>query len=117
MTRLNRGLDALALLLVWLFVPGTGKQIATMEEMNWVFGARTARHADYQINKVAPWYFNHYIRRKEVGKLEPLYRHVEKRNRDNHEENGNTTGIETKRTKLNGEVHELERVHEERDEG
>lgn len=68
------GLDFIALILVWLFVPGTERHIATMEEMNYVFGISTRTHTDYQINKVAPWWINRYILRKDVKELPSLYR-------------------------------------------
>ncbi|KAL8651947.1 MAG: hypothetical protein Q9226_004474 [Calogaya cf. arnoldii] len=68
------GTNALALFLVWLFVPGTERQIATMEEMNYVFGVTTREHVNYQITKVAPWCYEHYVRRREVSPLAPLYR-------------------------------------------
>ncbi|KAL8914323.1 MAG: hypothetical protein Q9171_001043 [Xanthocarpia ochracea] len=72
------GTDALALCLVWLFVPGTERQIATMEEMNYVFGVATRRHMDYQIKEVAPWCYSHYIRRqKGLADLPPLYRYAQ----------------------------------------
>ncbi|KAL8726867.1 MAG: hypothetical protein Q9166_006419 [cf. Caloplaca sp. 2 TL-2023] len=70
------GLDALALCLVWLFVPGTERQIATMEEMNYVFGVATRQHVRYQIKEVAPWCVDHYIRRRRGVDLDPLYRYA-----------------------------------------
>lgn len=70
---LCRGTDALALCLVWLFVPGTERQQATMEEMNYVFGVATHRHMNYQTKEVAPWCYKHYILRRK-GALDPLYR-------------------------------------------
>ena len=72
----SRGLDALAVLLVWLFVPGTERQIATMEEMNYVFGVSTRRHVSYQCTQVLPWSVDHYVRRRREVDIEPLYRHV-----------------------------------------
>ncbi len=71
---LYRGLDVLALCLVWLFVPGTERQIATMEEMNYVFGVSTRQHVEYQVKEVGPWCIDHYIRRRRGVDLEPLYR-------------------------------------------
>lgn len=62
--------------MVWLFVPGTERQIATMEEMNYVFGVTTRRHMDYQVNEVAPWCYDHYIRRRTDIDLPPLYRYA-----------------------------------------
>ncbi|KAG6986636.1 hypothetical protein G7Y79_00075g099080 [Physcia stellaris] len=70
------GLDLLALFLVWLFVPGTERQIATMEEMNYVFGVSTRRHVKYQVEEVAPWCVEHYLRRRKVDLPPPLYRYV-----------------------------------------
>lgn len=67
------GLDALAFILVWLFVPGTEQQIATMEEMNYVFGVPTRRHAKYQVKEVLPWFWRHHILRRALN-LPPLYR-------------------------------------------
>lgn len=77
-----RGLDAFALCLVWLFVPGTERQIATVEEMNYVFGVSTRQHVGYQINEVAPWCVDHYLRRREVD-LDPLYRYARARESPN----------------------------------
>lgn len=71
---LCRGMDALALCLVWLFVPGTGRKQATMEEMNYVFQVATHRHINYQTKTVAPWCYQHYILRQKVGYPYPLYR-------------------------------------------
>lgn len=85
------GTDVLALCLVWLFVPGTERQIATMEEMNYVFGVATRRHVDYQIKEVAPWCFYHYIlRRKGLRDLDPLYRYARNREDVDSASNGNT---------------------------
>lgn len=78
----NRGLDALALCLVWLLVPGTERQIATMEEMNYVFGVSTRDHVKYQVKTVAPWCIDHYIRRRRGFDLIPLYRYVRARARE-----------------------------------
>ncbi|KAL9043899.1 MAG: hypothetical protein Q9214_002928 [Letrouitia sp. 1 TL-2023] len=111
------GLDALALLLVWLFVPGTERQIATMEEMNYVFGVSTRQHVDYQVKEVAPWCIDHYIRRKKDVELDPLYRYARATDRDDGEANGKATGVEMKGEKEDGEVYELERVRTERREG
>ena len=50
-----------------------------MEEMNYVFGVTTRRHVDYQIKEVAPWFYHHYIRRRKVEDVPPLYRYVRSR--------------------------------------
>ncbi|KAL9609207.1 MAG: hypothetical protein Q9167_006005 [Letrouitia subvulpina] len=102
------GLDVIALLLVWLFVPGTERQIATMEEMNYVFGVSTRRHVNYQVKEVAPWCVDHYIWRKKGVELDPLYRWA--RDRDDGETNGEVAGVEMNGEKADGEVYELERV-------
>ena len=66
------GLDAAAAVIVWLFVPGT-VEVATLEEMNYIFGVPTKRHVQYQINDVLPW----VVRRCTPGQsnkgLIPLY--------------------------------------------
>lgn len=50
----NRGLDVLAVILVWLFVPGTRK-VVTLAEFNYIFGVPTRLHIEYQIFTVLPW--------------------------------------------------------------
>ena len=70
------GLDAIALFLVWLLMPGTERQVSTitMEEMNYVFGVSTRTHVDYQLHRVAPWVVNHYLKRRDAAPPKPLYR-------------------------------------------
>ncbi|KAL9008217.1 MAG: hypothetical protein Q9180_009525 [Flavoplaca navasiana] len=69
---------------------GTERQIATMEEMNYVFGVATRRHVDYQIKEVAPWCFYHYIlRQKGLRDLDPLLRYA--RNREDVDNGSNET--------------------------
>ena len=68
-----RALDVLALCLVWLFVPGTVKKIATMEDMNHVFSLATRQHVRYQVKEVAPWCISHYILRRSDKELRSLY--------------------------------------------
>ncbi|OCL12086.1 galactose-proton symporter [Glonium stellatum] len=67
------GLDAFAFILVWLLMPAT-VQVATLEEMNYIFGVPTRRHIEYQLKEVVPWAFRHYILRKQTERLDPLYR-------------------------------------------
>lgn len=43
----KRGLDALAVILVWLFMPGTSKSV-TLAEFNYIFGVPTRLHIKYQ---------------------------------------------------------------------
>lgn len=46
-----------------------------MEEMNYVFGVSTRRHVKYQVEEVAPWCVEHYLRRRKID-LPPLYRYA-----------------------------------------
>ena len=55
-----RGLDSLAVILVWLLVPGT-REVTTLEEMNYIFGVPTLRHIQYQLMEVLPWLTIEYI--------------------------------------------------------
>lgn len=73
----TRGLDAIALLLVWLLVPGTERQGITVEEMNYVFGVSTSRHVSYQLRVVAPWFYRYYILRQDVEMPPALYRYTQ----------------------------------------
>lgn len=66
------GLDAMAALLVWLFVPGT-VQVTTLEEMNYIFGVPTDKHIQYQIRDVLPWIIRRYMPGQRAGRLIPLY--------------------------------------------
>lgn len=70
------GLDTVALLLVWLFVPGTERHIITMEEMNYVFGVATRKHMRYQRDEVGPWFYHRYVRMRDVKDPEPLYHYA-----------------------------------------
>jgi len=55
-----RGLDSLAIILVWLLVPGT-REVTTLEEMNYIFGVPMLRHIQYQLMEVLPWLAKKYI--------------------------------------------------------
>jgi hypothetical protein len=55
-----RGLDLLAIILVWLLVPGT-REVTTLEEMNYIFGVPMLRHIQYQLMEVLPWLAKKYI--------------------------------------------------------
>ncbi|KAL9594358.1 MAG: hypothetical protein Q9219_007072 [cf. Caloplaca sp. 3 TL-2023] len=92
------GLDAFAFFLVWLLVPGTERQIATMEEMNYVFGVSTRRHVEYQVKEVAPWCVDHYIRLRRGAELDPLYRYARARD----QANGTATGSDNGGHAMNG---------------
>lgn len=68
----------LAWILIFVFVPETtGK---TLEEINYIFGVPTWKHASYQLNEVLPWWVDANIGRfirpgkERVEKPRPLYR-------------------------------------------
>ena len=48
------GPSALALILVWLFVPSTN-EVASLEDMSCVFGVSLKDHAVYQIERLKKW--------------------------------------------------------------
>lgn len=53
---------------------GSNDSVSTMEEMNYVFAKSTKDHVNYQLEKVAPYYFNTIIRRREVKNPAPISR-------------------------------------------
>jgi hypothetical protein len=72
------GLCMLAWCLIFVFVPETtGK---TLEEINYIFGVPTWKHAGYQLGEVLPWWVDRWVgrfvfpRRARVQKPKPLYR-------------------------------------------
>ena len=66
------GLDAIAAILAWLFVPGT-VQITTLEDMNYIFGVPTTRHVQYQIKESLLWTLRHYTPGLYPDEPIPLY--------------------------------------------
>ncbi|KAG8533920.1 uncharacterized protein KY384_001661 [Bacidia gigantensis] len=86
------GLDAFAFILVWLFVPGTERQISTMEDMNYVFGVSTKRHVRYQIKEVAPWYYKRHVRRFNVADMDSLYQYSRLEDRTANGQRGQQNG-------------------------
>ena len=66
------GLDTAAAVLVWLFVPGT-VQVASLEEMNYIFGVPTERHVQYQTNDVLLWMVRRCTPGRRTEGLIPLY--------------------------------------------
>jgi hypothetical protein len=65
------GLNCCALLLIFLFVPET-KQL-TLEELDYVFGVPTSKHAGYQVKVWLPWFVRRYVFFNKSAKLRPLY--------------------------------------------
>lgn len=48
----------------------------TLEELDYIFGVPTRRHAAYQVRTWLPWVVNRYLFFQKDAKLEPLY-HLE----------------------------------------
>lgn len=53
------GLNFVALILIFLFVPETKQR--TLEELDYVFSFRTRTHMRYQSTQVLPWWFKKWI--------------------------------------------------------
>jgi len=68
---LYAGLNVLAFVLIFLFVPETKQR--TLEELDYVFAVPVKKHMRYQVFTALPWWFKRYILRRKVA-LEPLYR-------------------------------------------
>jgi hypothetical protein len=66
------GTNIIALLMIFLWVPETKQR--TLEELDYVFAVPTRTHMRYQCFTAAPWWFNHWVLRRDVGPLEPLYK-------------------------------------------
>jgi hypothetical protein len=68
----------LAWVFIFLFVPETKQR--TLEEINYIFGVPTLRHAKYQLWEVAPYKLDQWVgkyvakQRVRVRKPHPLYR-------------------------------------------
>jgi lysylphosphatidylglycerol synthetase-like protein (DUF2156 family) len=59
------GLNLLAFFMIFLWLPETKQR--TLEELEYVFAVPTRTHMNYQITKVAPWWFKSYVlQRKEL---------------------------------------------------
>ncbi|KAL7419430.1 hypothetical protein Q5752_006268 [Cryptotrichosporon argae] len=65
------GLNMLAFVMIFFLLPET-KQL-TLEELDYVFGVPTSKHAAYQARTWLPWFFRRYIGRNKNAHLEPLY--------------------------------------------
>ncbi|KAF2173431.1 hypothetical protein M409DRAFT_61842 [Zasmidium cellare ATCC 36951] len=66
------GLNTLALVLIFFFVPETKQR--SLEELEYVFEISTSRHAAFQVQEQLPWWFRRWILRRR-GEAEPqLYR-------------------------------------------
>ncbi|WVQ81201.1 hypothetical protein IAT38_003323 [Cryptococcus sp. DSM 104549] len=68
------GLNMIAFCMIFLLLPET-KQL-TLEELDYVFGVPTSKHAAYQLHTWLPWFVKSKILRQKGVYLEPLY-HLE----------------------------------------
>ena len=53
------GLNVVAFFLIFFFLPETKQR--TLEELDYVFGVTTRRHAQFQTTEQFPWWFNRWI--------------------------------------------------------
>ncbi|RJE23522.1 galactose-proton symport [Aspergillus sclerotialis] len=79
------GLNATALVMIFLLVPETKKR--TLEQLDRVFSVSTRHHMSYQVFKVIPWWVKRYIFFQDAD-LEPLYD-----DDDAVGEGGNSSGV------------------------
>ncbi|ORY23921.1 and other transporter-domain-containing protein [Naematelia encephala] len=68
------GLNVVALVMIFFLLPET-KQL-TLEELDYVFGVPTSKHAGYQLHTWLPWFIKRHVFRNKNARLEPLY-HLE----------------------------------------
>ncbi|KAF6822488.1 sugar transporter [Colletotrichum plurivorum] len=65
------GLNVLAFVVIFFIVPETKQR--TLEELDYIFGVPTRRHAAYQARTWLPWVIKRYALFQRDAKLEPLY--------------------------------------------
>ncbi|KAJ3534007.1 hypothetical protein NM208_g7722 [Fusarium decemcellulare] len=65
------GLNVVAFVVIFFLIPETKQR--TLEELDYIFGVPTRRHAAYQVRHWLPWFVNRYIFFQKSAKLEPLY--------------------------------------------
>ncbi|KAI8193853.1 hypothetical protein KHU50_012227 [Colletotrichum sp. SAR 10_65] len=68
------GLNVLAFFVIFFIIPETKQR--TLEELDYIFGVPTRRHAAYQVRTWLPWMVKRYLFFQKDAKLEPLY-HLE----------------------------------------
>ncbi|KAL1893498.1 hypothetical protein Sste5346_006326 [Sporothrix stenoceras] len=68
------GLNILAFIVIFFLIPETKQR--TLEELDYIFGVPTRRHAAYQLRHWLPWFMKRYVFFQKNAKLEPLY-HLE----------------------------------------
>ncbi|KAF2111260.1 hypothetical protein BDV96DRAFT_189689 [Lophiotrema nucula] len=68
------GLNMLAFVVIFFALPETKQR--TLEELDYIFGVPTRRHAAYQTRTYLPWFIKRYVLFQKRAQLEPLY-HLE----------------------------------------
>ena len=68
------GLNIVAFFMIFFFLPETKQR--TLEELDYVFGVTTRRHASFQMREQFPWWFNKWILQKK-HRPEPQLYHFE----------------------------------------
>jgi hypothetical protein len=68
------GLNVVAFLVIFLIIRETKQR--TLEELDYIFGVPTSRHAAYQLRTYLPYFFKRYILWQRKAELKPLY-HIE----------------------------------------
>ncbi|KAI6851528.1 MFS transporter [Hortaea werneckii] len=68
------GLNVLAFFMILFFLPETKQR--TLEELDYVFGVSTRKHAAFELNEQIPWWFGKWILRRK-GQPEPQLYHFQ----------------------------------------
>lgn len=68
------GLNVLAFFLIFFFLPETKEK--SLEQLDYVFGVPTRKHASFQGSQQFPWWFKRYIMQRK-GVPEPQLYHFE----------------------------------------
>lgn len=66
-------LNLVAFVVIFFFIPET-KQLS-LEQLDYVFGVSSRRHASYQVRTWLPWWIKRWLLWQKNAPLEPLYRH------------------------------------------
>jgi hypothetical protein len=67
----HRGLNLLAVIMIFLFVPETKQR--TLEELDYIFAVPSRTFIRYQVTKALPWWFKRHVLLQMDARLEPLY--------------------------------------------
>ena len=78
-------LNILALVLIFLFLPETKQR--TLEELNYVFGVPTRKHARHMITRALPYWFHRWVLFKK-DRTEPQLYHFNEVDQKSHQGHG-----------------------------